>query len=82
MWQALSSVLRLRRRAGSSAKPTRYPDTPLFRSFDAGGTRVDVWVEEGGLQSIRVTDNGSGIEPEDVETAFYRHATSKIGDRT
>ncbi|KAF6584428.1 DNA mismatch repair endonuclease MutL [Paenibacillus sp. EKM211P] len=48
-------------------------------AIDAGGTRVDVWVEEGGLQSIRVTDNGSGIEPEDVETAFYRHATSKIG---
>ncbi|QDY82905.1 DNA mismatch repair endonuclease MutL [Paenibacillus polymyxa] len=48
-------------------------------AIDAGSTRVDVWVEEGGLQSIRVTDNGSGIEPEDVETAFYRHATSKIG---
>ncbi|WP_342414591.1 DNA mismatch repair endonuclease MutL [Paenibacillus sp. FSL R10-2782] len=48
-------------------------------AIDAGGTRIDVWVEEGGLQSIRVTDNGSGIEPEDVETAFYRHATSKIG---
>jgi DNA mismatch repair protein MutL len=48
-------------------------------AIDAGGTRVDVSVEEGGLQSIRVTDNGSGIEPEDVETAFYRHATSKIG---
>lgn len=47
-------------------------------AIDAGSTRVEVSVEEGGLQSIRVKDNGSGIEPEDCETAFYRHATSKI----
>lgn len=47
-------------------------------AIDAGGTKIDVAVEEGGLQSIRVTDNGAGIDPEDCETAFYRHATSKI----
>ncbi|MCJ8012575.1 DNA mismatch repair endonuclease MutL [Paenibacillus sp. KQZ6P-2] len=47
-------------------------------SIDAGATRIEVHVEEGGLESIRVTDNGSGIEPDDCETAFYRHATSKI----
>ncbi|WP_237401829.1 DNA mismatch repair endonuclease MutL, partial [Saccharibacillus sp. WB 17] len=47
-------------------------------AIDAGATKVDVWTEEGGLSSIRVTDNGSGIEPDDCETAFYRHATSKI----
>ncbi|MDR9854053.1 DNA mismatch repair endonuclease MutL [Paenibacillus sp. VCA1] len=48
-------------------------------SIDAGATRIDVHVEEGGLEGIRVTDNGSGIEPDDLQTAFYRHATSKIG---
>lgn len=47
-------------------------------AIDAGATRIEVVIEEGGLQSIRVKDNGSGIEPEDCETAFYRHATSKI----
>ncbi|MNB92004.1 DNA mismatch repair protein MutL [compost metagenome] len=47
-------------------------------AIDAGSTRIEVTVEEGGLQSIRVKDNGSGIEPDDCETAFYRHATSKI----
>lgn len=47
-------------------------------SIDAGSTRIDVSVHEGGLQTIRVTDNGGGIDPDDMETAFYRHATSKI----
>lgn len=47
-------------------------------AIDAGSTRIEVSIEEGGLQSIKVKDNGAGIEPEDCETAFYRHATSKI----
>lgn len=49
-------------------------------AIDAGSTKIDVTVEEGGLDSIRVTDNGAGIDPEDCETAFYRHATSKIAE--
>lgn len=47
-------------------------------AVDAGATKIDISAEEGGLESIRITDNGSGIEPEDTETAFYRHATSKL----
>lgn len=47
-------------------------------AVDAGSSVIDITVEEGGLSLIRVTDNGSGMEPEDIATAFQRHATSKI----
>ncbi|MFZ4454231.1 DNA mismatch repair endonuclease MutL [Salibacterium aidingense] len=47
-------------------------------AVDAGSTRIDIEVEEGGLSKIRVVDNGSGMEREDAELAFLRHATSKI----
>ncbi|OLN21447.1 DNA mismatch repair protein MutL [Domibacillus antri] len=49
-------------------------------ALDAGSTVVEIDVEEAGLASIRVNDNGDGIDPDDVERAFYRHATSKIKD--
>ncbi len=47
-------------------------------AVDARSTRIDITVQEGGLELIRVQDNGSGIAAEDCETAFQRHATSKI----
>ncbi|MGG4169908.1 DNA mismatch repair endonuclease MutL [Rossellomorea vietnamensis] len=52
----------------------------LENSIDAGGTVIEIHIEEAGLQSIRIIDNGDGIEKEDVQTAFKRHATSKIKD--
>ncbi len=47
-------------------------------ALDACATAITVDITDGGLSSIRVTDNGSGILPEDCPTAFLRHATSKI----
>ena len=46
-------------------------------SIDAGSTRVEVEVSKDCL-SLRVSDNGSGIHPDDIELAFSKHATSKI----
>ena len=47
-------------------------------SIDAGSTVITVEINRGGITYIRVTDNGCGIDFEDVPTAFLRHATSKI----
>ena len=47
-------------------------------AVDAGATSVTVEIQNGGMSYLRVTDNGSGIAPEDAETAFLRHATSKL----
>lgn len=49
-------------------------------SIDAGSTIVEIDLEEAGMAKIRITDNGGGIEEEDVLIAFQRHATSKIKD--
>lgn len=47
-------------------------------AIDAGSTRVEVHIQEGGLQEILIIDNGSGMSSEDCRLCFERHATSKI----
>ena len=47
-------------------------------SIDAGSTEISIQVELGGLSWIRVTDNGCGISPDEIDLAFHRHATSKL----
>ena len=47
-------------------------------SLDAGASRIAVQVRGGGVELLRVTDDGEGIVPSEIETAFCRHATSKL----
>ncbi|KAF9404651.1 hypothetical protein HW555_014239, partial [Spodoptera exigua] len=50
-------------------------------AIDAGSTQIDIFIEEAGLKTIQVIDNGEGIAKEDILSAFKRHATSKIHTR-
>ncbi|MGN0814333.1 MAG: DNA mismatch repair endonuclease MutL [Candidatus Coproplasma sp.] len=47
-------------------------------SLDAGATEIEIYIERGGKDLIRIVDNGCGIEKDDMRAAFFAHATSKI----
>ena len=59
-------------------RPSSVVKELVENAIDAGATAVAVEIRDGGISFLRVTDNGSGIEREQVPTAFLRHATSKI----
>lgn len=59
-------------------RPANVVKELIENSLDAGATSISVDIENGGITYIRITDNGKGIAPDDVEIAFERHATSKI----
>lgn len=59
-------------------RPSSVVKELLENSIDAGATSVTVEIKEGGIDFIRVTDNGCGIPKDQVKTAYLRHATSKI----
>ena len=63
-------------------RPASVAKELMENSIDAGATQITVSIESGGVKLIEVSDNGSGIEPEYISTAFIRHATSKITDET
>lgn len=50
----------------------------LENAIDAKATAITVEIKDGGISFIRITDNGCGIEKEDIKVAFLRHSTSKI----
>lgn len=59
-------------------RPSSIVKELMENAIDAGATMISIEIEEGGTKSIRITDNGKGIEKEDVRIAFLRHTTSKI----
>ena len=53
----------------------------IENSIDSGADNITVEIKNGGISYIRITDNGCGMEQEDVPMAFLRHATSKISSK-
>ncbi|WP_462406596.1 DNA mismatch repair endonuclease MutL [Gracilibacillus sp. Marseille-QA3620] len=61
-------------------RPSSVVKELVENAIDANSTVIEIYVEEAGLQSIRIIDNGEGMEEDDAVNAFHRHATSKIKD--
>ncbi|MGN0505530.1 MAG: DNA mismatch repair endonuclease MutL [Lachnospiraceae bacterium] len=59
-------------------RPSSVVKELVENAIDAGATSVTVEIKEGGIGFLRVTDNGSGMEKDDIPVAFLRHSTSKI----
>lgn len=59
-------------------RPSSVVKELVENSIDAGATDVSIYVENGGIRKIQVSDNGIGIEKDDVRKAFLPHATSKL----
>ena len=77
--QVLSQAVADKIAAGEVAeRPSAVVKELVENAMDAGAAKIDVEIKKGGVGYIRVTDNGSGIPADQVETAFLRHATSKL----
>lgn len=63
-------------------RPSSIVKELIENSIDSGASSITIEIKHGGISYLRVTDNGCGIEHEDVPVAFLRHATSKIHDKS
>jgi DNA mismatch repair protein MutL len=63
-------------------RPASIAKELIENAVDAGASKITVEIQDGGISYLRVTDDGCGIEPEDVPKAFLRHATSKIKSKS
>ena len=61
-------------------RPVNVVKELVENSIDAGASAITIEIRDGGISLIRVTDNGCGIEKDQISKAFIRHATSKITD--
>lgn len=59
-------------------RPANVVKELVENSIDASSSKIDIIIEEGGMNLIQIIDDGSGMDKEDARLCFSRHATSKI----
>lgn len=78
----LSAILADQIAAGEVVeRPASVVKELVENAIDAQSTQIDINIEDAGLKKIEIIDDGIGIEHDDVQIAFKRHATSKINDQ-
>lgn len=79
--QILSDEMASRIAAGEVVeRPASVVKELIENSLDAGATEISIWIEKSGSALIRVTDNGEGMAPQDLDRSVERHATSKLNE--